>query len=673
MSSFNRLFFFLAVNVFLLLTSVCPGQITVAVEDTVDLVPGYPKTVNLLLNDTIPSGDNVVVTGGISAGQSSVTSTWHYQGMFTYLAPNRQIGSFIIGNYTLNNLSTGQSSTARILFRILDYSYDTLNINDVEAVFTVSGLHFVMIFNPGEPNACFIPKGSGKSTLFINSFWIGGLDELDTLHIAAERYRQTTTGYIGLSPDFYAGPVMDTANYSALQDSIWNTVWTLKRTEIEYHKLHWQDAGYIPIKAIATWPGNGNTALGQSAILAPFHDNDLDGIYEPADGDYPSIRGDQAIFFIFNDERGKHKESGGNKLRIEVHGMAYAFDLPGDSAFSKTIFLNYKIFNRSAHTYHDTRIGMYTDFDIGYFRDDNFQTDVERGSVIAYNGKAIDGSGESYAYGPHPPAQSVTLLAGPWMPPTGQDRPRFDSTGHPLCNESINGTGFGDGIADNERWGLVGSACMVNQWPSWGFPYMRVPVTATEYGNYLKGKWKDGSPMMYGGNGHSTTGGYGPETSFHFPGESDTLHWGCGCRPPNGPAVWSEQTAGNTPHDVTSLITSGPVTFHPGDMQEFDVAFVWARDYTNPDTLVSVAKLRSMIDTVRKAFLTNRLPGGGSFLGTPNQPAPVHAFFTIYPNPAAGQVTVDFEEPLKEPAQIRIYSASGMRVRSLTGRTGNTK
>jgi hypothetical protein len=61
------------------------------------------------------------------------------------------------------------------------------------------------------------------------------------------------------------------------------------------------------------------------------------------DGDYPLIRGDQALFFIFNDDRNVHSETQGNKLKAEIHGMAYVFDLPGDTAFNNTIFMNYKI------------------------------------------------------------------------------------------------------------------------------------------------------------------------------------------------------------------------------------------------------------------------------------------------------------------------------------------
>jgi hypothetical protein len=635
------------------------GQTFKAVDDTIDLVPGFEKTVNLTANDLIPAGDSIRITGGLSAGDGSVVSTWHYQGIFTYLVRNRGVGNLIIGTYTLINLSSAQSSTGKIIFRIRDKSWDTLQINDMQALFTVSGFHFYLLFGNSGFAGGSIPKGSGKTTLFSNTFWIGGLDDHDSLHLAAELYRQGPLySSAGTKPDFYAGPVMDSSQYTIYQDTTWNYVWNLKKTDIDYHKAHWNDPGYIPINDILTWPGNGDVALGQAHSLAPFHDENGDGFYAPVSGDYPDIRGDQALFFIFNDDRGNHLETRGLKLRTEIHGMAYAFNLPGDSAFSKTIFLHYRIHNRSSQTYYNTYMGTYTDMDIGFAADDYQQCDVGRGSIIGYNGWATDGHGEKEAYGAHPPAQSVTLLAGPRMAPAGSDRPRFDNNGHQLCNESINGAGFGDGIADNERFGLMTFSYFNNPFSN-PLAYMDQPVTPSDYYNYLQAIWMDSTRMVYGGNGHDGYGGHGPEASYLFPGESDTLNWGCGCLPPNGPVNWTEVTAGNNPHDIKGVGTTGPFTFFPGAVEELDIAFVWARDYTSNDSLASVAKLRTAIDTIRKAFLTNRLPGGGSFMG-----ARVSAFSSgincdLFPNPANEAVVVRFNADLKRKTRLDIYNAAG--------------
>ena len=107
---------------------------------------------------------------------------------------------------------------------------------------------------------------------------------------------------------------------------------------------------------------------------------------------------------------------------------------------NNTVFFSYKIFNRSSHTYNDTYIGLFTDFDIGYANDDYVGCDVSRGAYYGYNSDSIDGSGEPGSYGDVIPAQGIVILGGPLMDANGLD----DPTGQ--CDESINGVGFGDGI-----------------------------------------------------------------------------------------------------------------------------------------------------------------------------------------------------------------------------------
>lgn len=57
-----------------------------------------------------------------------------------------------------------------VVFRIHDNSNDFLDINNVRALFSASGLHFFQDSARYE-----VPKGSGKMSLFSNSVWIGGM------------------------------------------------------------------------------------------------------------------------------------------------------------------------------------------------------------------------------------------------------------------------------------------------------------------------------------------------------------------------------------------------------------------------------------------------------------------------------------------------------------------
>ncbi len=600
-----------------------------------------PLVYDILANDSIPSNDTIktvtitiVNSNGLVVVKKTHDSTWTWT--FTFTAQHWGFGGEIQGKYMLKTMSNDTSS-AKILFRIHDRSYSYLDINNVSARFTASGLHFFY------ENADYeVPKGSGKTSIFSNSFWIGGKDGQNQLHFAGERYRQgPIPGPANTKPDFYAGPVMDSTKYSIYQDTIWNYIWNVKKTEIDYHRAHYAEQGYVPIHDIQTWPGNGDTGLGQAQRLAPFSDRNADGIYNPFDGDYPEIRGDQALFFIFNDDRGPHLESFGAKLKVEIHGMAYAFDLPEDSALKNTVFLNYKLFNRSQNSYDSTLLGIFTDIDLGYANDDYVGCDVERNMYFGYNGTPVDGTGQPNAYGENPPTQSVTVLAGPYMDPDNLDNPRHDMNGNQLCDFSVNGLNFGDTIIDNERFGLQRFMYINNSVA--GVPaYMTDPEYAPEYYQLMSGKWKDGSFVMYGGNGNLLAGGYGPACRFMFPGESDTLNWGSGCIPPNGPVNWTEETAANNPFDRRGVGITGPFTFNPGDVQELDIAFTWARDYAAHSPLSSLAKLRAMTDIINGAFAHNRLPNGNQFYGISDQLKPSEIQMNIYPNPALDFVNIDF-------------------------------
>ena len=82
---------------------------------------------------------------------------------------------------------------------------------------------------------------------------------------------------------------------------------------------------------------------------------------------------------------------------------------------------------------------------------------------------------------------------------------------------AINGVNFGNGIVDDERFGMRRFVYHNNDNTDKGDPQI-----APEYYNYLKGIWKNGEKMQYGGDAFSPAGGaVGPECDFMFPGETD--------------------------------------------------------------------------------------------------------------------------------------------------------
>ncbi len=530
-------------------------------------------------------------------------------------------------------------------------AFDSLDINNINARINSNGVLFD--FNDSVSShqlAKFeVPKGSGKNTIFRSTLWIGGRDNIDTLHIAAEFYNQN-------GHDFFAGPISNV--YDSLYDAKWNKTWKIYKSDIDYFKAHWWQTGYVIPASIQNWPANGNVALGQANIIAPFFDNDHDGIYNPGHGDYPLIKGDEAIFFVINDVRKPHTESHGNKLGIEVRGMAYAFACNEDSALWNTVFVNYKIYNLSPNKYRNSYVGIYTDLDIGYPYDDFTGCDVDRGSYFGYNAKNIDGSGQPYAYGVHPPTQSVTFLAGPYMDPDGLDNPKYDQYGQQKCDASVNGANFGNGIIDDERLGLTKfnshyyDTVGLSNFTTHGDPI---------YAYYLlKGFWGDTAQMNYGGGGQVDNSGYGPACSFETPGITDTSNWGTNCLPPNGPKNWTEITAGDTPDDRRGLGSSGPFTFEPGAMEELDMAYVFGRNFIDTNAWAGVQVMQQRIDSIRKYFINDSTPCGGSFSALATVPK-INKQLTIYPNPAEDFITVE-TSGIEGSLQYEIFDLIGKQV-----------
>ncbi|MDD2633052.1 MAG: T9SS type A sorting domain-containing protein [Bacteroidales bacterium] len=353
--------------------------------------------------------------------------------------------------YSIKDLENNMvSEFATVYITIKNDSFDHLDINEVRCKINSSGLQYYD-FTYANNVGYEVPAGSHQSTIFSGSFWIGGLDENDTLCLAADMHRYFV--------DFFPGPVMDSLGYASVPNIVWKKVWKISADEIAYHRQHWQDEGYQAIRNISRWPGNGNTDFGQAAQLAPYYDWNGNGIYDPLAGDYPLIKGDQTVFTIVNDARDLHFNSGGKKMGIEIQTAYYAYDMPNDSALKYTTFADQRIINRSQTTYHDVYAANFMDFKLGYYGDDYLCCDTLLHSAIVYNGTDEDGSGGTGEYGAHPPAQSFTCLNYPM-----------------------------DAFVYFFNYGAP--APMTN------------PQFDTEYHSYMQALWKDSTPFTYGGYGY---------------------------------------------------------------------------------------------------------------------------------------------------------------------------
>jgi hypothetical protein len=471
-----------------------------------------------------------------------------------------------------------------------------------------------------------VPKRSSNddpkfTSIFAGALWMGGQDVNGQLKLAAVRFRQSGN-------DFWPGPLnTSTAEINAATCSQYDKFYGVSRAMIDLFNA-WYNCtkdpsciendeypGYTIPSEILNWPAHGDISLGQDWHLAPFFDRDGDDFYDPNQGDYPKydllgeidcrnqrdvrLFGDTTIWFVFNDKGNTHSESNGPSIGMEIRGQAFAF-ATNDEVNNMT-FYNYEMINRSTFTLTETYFGQWVDADLGGFPDDYVGCDAERGLGYCYNGDAVDDNANGITgYGTTPPAVGIDFFEGPYADDDGQDNPLVYDAAQALAGNGIPypglGIGYGDGIVDNERYGMRKFVYYSN--PG-AFAGDGPPSSALNHYNYLRGIWKDGSNMVWGGNGHFSGGG-NINADIMFPGNSDPLFWstkGVAASPTD----WSEFNEGNPPSDRRFLQSAGPFTLEPGAVNDLTIGVVWARAVSG-DNWASVEKLRVADDKAQALF-----------------------------------------------------------------------
>lgn len=452
-----------------------------------------------------------------------------------------------------------------------------------------------------------IPKGSGSNAMFSGALWLGGKDVSGQLKVAAQTYRNNGN-------DFWTGP-LSTANaeitaetcmlfdrhYKTTRDEIEKFSQWFEMGLVDPQQQQTEFPGYVIPQILFEWPAHGRNhdPYNEDFYLAPFFDRNNDGVYNPGDGDYPgydlkgqndcsqkvaNLYGDQNLWWVFNDKGNIHTQTGAIAIGMEIKAQAFAF-ATNDEVNNMT-FYNYELINRSTYTLTETYFGVFADADLGNYEDDYVGCDVMRGLGYCYNGDDMDeNQGGAIGYGSQPPVVGIDFFQGPF-----QDNDEIDNLKGIGYNEALNGVGYGDGIIDNERFGMRRFIYFSRTGPSWG----NDPEKSTDYYSYLRSIWKDGTKMTYGGDGH---GGTMP-ADFMFPDNTDTLGWGTAGMQQS---PWSEFGQNNTPSDRRFLHSAGPFTLSPGATNNITTGVVWAKAASG-GAWASVQALRKADDKTQAMF-----------------------------------------------------------------------
>lgn len=419
-----------------------------------------------------------------------------------------------------------------------------------------------------------------------------------------------------------------------------NRVWSVTAEEVAAHRADFADNGQIdhPNPAIFSWPGSGNPHFQEYngfelpllpiAGIAPFWDENGDGLFDPNAGDFP-ILGIRACYeeplvptemhwcvFTLEDPQGRF---GPIELQLTVFGFGCAEE---SHPLNNTLFTLHKLIyygeDGTAPILTDCYWGQWVDPDLGCYADDYVGSFPELGAAYVYNANSSDCEAGTGSFGAQPPVLGISALRGPidYYPQQGVQEA-------PLKSMYFNNPSVGS--------------------PP---PATTDPVNVMGFYHYLQGNWRDGSPLTEGGIGY---GGSTP-ADFIFPGL------------PQQPGGWTEHEAQNPHGDRRLLLSYGPFSLMPGAINEMITAYTL---YSGPEGhLGQAVPLREQIAQVNAFF-------DGCFLTEGTGLPPCTAVMThapqhdaspqraaIFPNPASTWLRLSLPESPQAYA-FQLYDLHG--------------
>lgn len=493
------------------------------------------------------------------------------------------------------------TTTAQTPFN--DYEY--VDANNIKASVA---MHGDLWWRPDSMDAaCFFPKGTKKNPAFVGALWMSGHDQMANLSTSIQTYRYGT--------DFWPGPASTSGALPFATSEKWARIWKVSYIDINNFKVQTTHTLTNTPAVILEWPAKNNpyakgragAALTITTDMAPFVDVNSDGNYNPLQGDYPELKGDQMLWWVFNDNGPTHSNTLTTPVGVEVKACAYAYSR-GSGAVNNIIFYEYDIKNVTSRNYSDYRVALWSDVDLGFYNDDYLAFDSTRRMAICMNGDATDGmNSEPNAYGAAPPVAGYTLLQLPG-------------------DNSTNYVPAGSFMYFNNDNSVMGN-----------------PQSAPEYSNYMRATWRDGVHLIndYVGPFVNTKGrGTGPQANYVFPGN------------PRNASEWSECQSVNAIGDRRMVLSSPDYAFNAGANIKFAFALV-VTDTSRKNTCDSISfdGVKALADTAWKYYKTPLTP-----IGVSVQQLAAQIDYKLFPNPAKDEVHITWSGNTPE---LKVYDLNG--------------
>lgn len=385
------------------------------------------------------------------------------------------------------------------------------------------------------------------------------------------------------------------------------------KQEVISHQSSFNLPGYVIPDGIKNWPAYGDTTLGVAKDLAPFYDSNNNNCYDPQNGDYPIIKGDEALYWI------NHPNN--PNLPFEYHWMMYAYANPSNAALNQSLFVQYTIVNRSNDIYDSVKVGFGVDGDVGNPADDYVGSDSLNNLLYFYNGDTFD--------------ESVSGLNG--------FRNMAPAVGVKFLSDSMSSAIYYN----------VGNATNGD------------PQTEQDWINYLNARWKNGQPITYGGNGFNSFTSAVP-TNYMFTGDPVSLTGWSELTP-------GSSSPANIALDRRLLGSIPAFSLQPNERKTIEIAVGYGR--TSNTALVigkNVPEMKRLLNEVESFWDTLTVPvlsfatnDSCNIATSIEELISSQKNVSVFPIPSSGDLTIEAEEQIR---LIEVYDMKGAKVMSLSTR-----